>query len=153
MFKEVGLRSPRTQLTKVQIAIRVQGRRTEATEKWDTNVGRAVSLLASVRRPCTLIAIWTFVSCVRGLLSPASLNMRARATLPRVVLLLRTSTLNRPIINLYPPVIYLLSNITWIGTPDTCALSIFPSKCVFLIDSEFYRYTVASGNLPLMRHN
>ena len=27
-------------------------------------------------RPCTLISIWTFVSCVRGLLSPASLNMQ-----------------------------------------------------------------------------
>ena len=39
--------------------------------------------VASVRRPCTLIAIWTFVSCVRGLLSPASLNMRARANLHR----------------------------------------------------------------------
>ena len=30
MFKEAGLRSPRTQLTKFQIAISVQGRRTEA---------------------------------------------------------------------------------------------------------------------------
>ena len=53
---------------------------------------KAGGTVASVRRPCTLIAIWTFVSCVRGLLSPASLNMRARATLPRVVLLLRMST-------------------------------------------------------------
>ena len=32
MFKEAGLRSPRTQLTKVQIAISVQGRRTEASD-------------------------------------------------------------------------------------------------------------------------
>ena len=48
--------------------------------------------LASVRRPCTLISIWTFVSRVRGLLSPASLNMRARATLRGVVLLLLIST-------------------------------------------------------------
>ena len=47
--------------------------------------------LASVRRPRTLIAIWTFVSCVRGLLSPASLKMRARATLEGVVLLLPIS--------------------------------------------------------------
>ena len=31
MFKEAGLRSPRTQLTKVQIEISVLGRRTEAT--------------------------------------------------------------------------------------------------------------------------
>ena len=31
MFKEAGLRSPRTQLTKVQIEISVRGRRTEAT--------------------------------------------------------------------------------------------------------------------------
>ena len=31
MFKEAGLRSPRTQLTKVKIAIIVQGRRTEAS--------------------------------------------------------------------------------------------------------------------------
>ena len=30
MFKEAGHRSPRTQLTKIQIAISVQGRRTEA---------------------------------------------------------------------------------------------------------------------------
>ena len=36
---------------------------------------------ASVRRPCTIISIWTFVSWVRELLSPASLKMRARATL------------------------------------------------------------------------
>ena len=34
MFKEAGLRSPRTQLTKVQIAISVQGRRTEATHNY-----------------------------------------------------------------------------------------------------------------------
>ena len=39
------------------------------------------------------------------------------------------------------------------GTPDTCGLSIFSSKCVFVIDSEFYRYKVTGGNLPLMRHN
>ena len=52
----------------------------------------SLKVVASVCCPCTLIAIWTFVSCVRGLLSPASLNMRARATLPRVVLLLRIST-------------------------------------------------------------
>ena len=31
MFKEAGLRSPRTQLTKVKMEISVQGRRTEAT--------------------------------------------------------------------------------------------------------------------------
>ena len=31
MFKEAGLRSPRTQLTKVQIEISVQGRRSEAS--------------------------------------------------------------------------------------------------------------------------
>ena len=31
MFKEAGLRSPRTQLTKVKIEISVRGRRTEAT--------------------------------------------------------------------------------------------------------------------------
>ena len=49
------------------------------------------SLLASVCCPCTLIPICTFVSCVLGLLSPASLNMRARATLRGVVLLLRIS--------------------------------------------------------------
>ena len=48
--------------------------------------------LASVCRPCTLISIWTFVSCVRGLLSLAHLNMRTRATLREVVLLLRIST-------------------------------------------------------------
>ena len=30
MFKEAGLRSPHTQLTKVQIEISVQGRHTEA---------------------------------------------------------------------------------------------------------------------------
>ena len=47
--------------------------------------------LASVRRPRTLISIWTFVICVRGLLSPSS-NMRARATLRGVMLLLRIST-------------------------------------------------------------
>ena len=47
--------------------------------------------VASVRRPCTLISVLTFVSCVLGLLSPASLNMRARATLRGVVLLLRIS--------------------------------------------------------------
>ena len=46
--------------------------------------------VASVRRPRTLISIWNFVSCVRGLLSPASLNMRARTTLRGVVLLPRT---------------------------------------------------------------
>ena len=51
--------------------------------------------LASVRRPRTLISILTFVSCVRGLLSPASLNMRARATLRGVVLLLRIPTNNK----------------------------------------------------------
>ena len=33
MFKEAGLRSPRTQLTKVQIGISVQGRHTEANLK------------------------------------------------------------------------------------------------------------------------
>ena len=51
----------------------------------------APSDLASVRRPRTLIAIWTFVSCVRGLLSPASLKMRARANLRGVAILLRIS--------------------------------------------------------------
>ena len=50
------------------------------------------SILAYVCRPCTLLSIWTFVSCVRGLLSPASLNMRARATLRGVMLVLRIST-------------------------------------------------------------
>ena len=50
------------------------------------------SAIASVRRPRTLISILTFVSCVRGLLNPASLNMRARLTLRGVVLLLRIST-------------------------------------------------------------
>ena len=54
---------------------------------WNRNHGNGETL-ASVRRPRTLISIWTFVSCVRGLLSPASLNMRARATLRGVVLLL-----------------------------------------------------------------
>ena len=49
------------------------------------------TFIASVRRPCTLIAVWTFVSCVRGLLSPASLNMRARANLRGLVILLRIS--------------------------------------------------------------
>ena len=48
---------------------------------------------------------------------------------------------------------YFLSKITSMGTPDTCALSIFPSKCVFMVDSEFYRYKATSGNLPLIRHN
>ena len=33
MFKEAGLRGPHTQLTKVQIAISVQGRRTEASAR------------------------------------------------------------------------------------------------------------------------
>ena len=33
MFKEAGLRSPRTQLTKVQIEISVLGRRTEAYDR------------------------------------------------------------------------------------------------------------------------
>ena len=47
--------------------------------------------VASVCRPRTLFSILTFVSFVRGLLSPASLNMRARATLREVVLLLRIS--------------------------------------------------------------
>ena len=48
----------------------------------------------SLCRPCTLtlISIWTFVSCMRGLLSPASLNMRTRANLRGVVLLLCIST-------------------------------------------------------------
>ena len=55
-------------------------------------IGVLMCTLASVRRPRTLISILTFVSCVRGLLSPASLNMRARATLQGVVLLLRRST-------------------------------------------------------------
>ena len=53
------------------------------------------SSVASVRRPSTLISILTFVSCVRGLLSPASLNMRARATLRGVVLLLRISAFKK----------------------------------------------------------
>ena len=35
--------------------------------------------IASVCRPRTLIASWTFVSCVRGFLSPASLKMRAKS--------------------------------------------------------------------------
>ena len=34
MFKEAGLRSPRTQLTKVQIEISMRGRRTEARSHW-----------------------------------------------------------------------------------------------------------------------
>ena len=55
------------------------------------NISCATCTLASVRRPRTLISILTFVSCLRGLLSPASLNMRARATLRGVVLLLRIS--------------------------------------------------------------
>ena len=38
IFKEAGLRSPRTQLTKVQIAISVGGRRTEAIATPPTNV-------------------------------------------------------------------------------------------------------------------
>ena len=54
-------------------------------------LGRWLAELASVRRPRTLISILTFVSCVRGLLSPASLNMHARATLRVVVLLLHIS--------------------------------------------------------------
>ena len=37
--------------------------------------------LASVHPLHTLISIWTFVSCVRGLLTPASLKMRAIPTL------------------------------------------------------------------------
>ena len=40
----------------------------------------------------------------------------------------------------------MLSNIARMCTPDTYALSIFPLKCVFVIDSEFYRYTVKSGS-------
>ena len=60
---------------------------------WLTNaVGGGQPILASVRRPRTLISIWTCVSCVRGLLRPASLNMRARATLRVIVLLLLIST-------------------------------------------------------------
>ena len=50
-----------------------------------------IYVIASVRCHRTLISILTFVSCVRGLLIPASLNMRARATLRGVVLILRIS--------------------------------------------------------------
>ena len=38
MFKEAGLRNPRTQLTKVQIEISVRGRRTEAKAKPDRSI-------------------------------------------------------------------------------------------------------------------
>ena len=43
MFIEAGLRSPHTQLTKVQIEISVQGRHTEASARWGQKEG--VSLL------------------------------------------------------------------------------------------------------------
>ena len=109
-------------------------------------------ILASVRHPRTLITILT-TSCVRGLLSPAALTVRARAALWGVVLLLCISTKKWPIIYLYKPLMYFLSNITWMVTPATCALSIFPSTCVFVIASEFYLYKVTSDNLPLIRHN
>ena len=65
---------------------------TPYTTQFRLNNPVPVAPLASVRRPSTLISIWTFVSCVRGLLSLASLNMRARATLRGVVLLLLIST-------------------------------------------------------------
>ena len=64
---------------------------------------RANWILASVRRPRTLISIWNSVSCVRGLLSPASLNMRARTTLPRGRAVTPYICIKWPIINQHPP--------------------------------------------------
>ena len=91
----------------------------------------ALSSLASVRRPRTLIAIWTFVSFCARASEPCFFEDTCKICFS--VYLLKTK-----ITNLYPSMMYLLSNITWMGTPDTCALSIFQSRHVFMIDGEFY---------------
>ena len=76
--------------------------------------------VASVCHPRTLFSILTFVSFVRGLLSPASLNMRARATLREVVLLLRISAYKN-----------LRALIDISKSPDECC--IYPVMLYFLL--------------------
>ena len=114
--------------------------------------------LASVWHPCTLISSWNFVSCVPGLLtlSPASLNMRARATLrgrrgravtPYIYILKMTNNKSIPTPDVISVKYYIIGPFCHLCFID------FPSAHVFVIWGEFYCYKVTSGNLPLVRHN
>ena len=62
MFKEAGLRSPRTQLTKVQIEISVRWRRTEATSQYDTHIKESLYSLCSPEKETNYIISLRFLT-------------------------------------------------------------------------------------------
>ena len=68
---------------------------TSSTETHSEYKKRHADLKTSpVRRPRTLVHIWTFIRCLQTLLNPASLNARTGTTLRRVALSLQIKMTN-----------------------------------------------------------